>query len=332
MRYGSVCSGIEAATVAWEPLGWTAAWFSEIEPHCRSVLDHHYPNVKKYGDFTDERIWFRSEFEPVSLIVGGTPCQDFSIAGERAGLTAPRGNLTMEFIRLADRLKPEWIVWENVPGVLTLDKGRAFSSIIDAFAECGYFGAWRIIDTQFCRVDGFGRAIPQRRRRVFFVGNSVDWRRAATVLLEPESDIGNHPPHRQAEELHDNQAPADACCVDEVSKTLMASGIKYNCETETFVPVAFRSNARSGSTITAKNVSPTLATEAKVSVMAPFGVRRLMPIEWERLQGFPDGYTATTHKGRPMADLWRYRMLGNSMSVNVMRWIGQRIMKVEELT
>src|SRR3954469_13800064 len=112
LRFGSVCSGIEAASVAWHPLGWRAAFLSEIEPFPRAVLQHHYPTVPLHGDFTTIQA---GEYDPIDLLVGGTPCQSFSIAGLRGGLADERGNLALEFLALAGRLRPRWIVWENVP-------------------------------------------------------------------------------------------------------------------------------------------------------------------------------------------------------------------------
>ena len=121
MRYGSVCSDIEAATAAWHPLGWEPAFFSEIEPFPRAVLSHHYPDVPLHGDFTTIQ---ENEYGPIDLLVGGTPCQSFSVAGLRGGLGDDRGNLALEFLRLADRTRPRWVVWENVPGVLSSNGGR----------------------------------------------------------------------------------------------------------------------------------------------------------------------------------------------------------------
>ena len=121
LRYLSVCSGIEAATVAWHPLGWTAAAFSEIEPFPRAVLKHHYPDVPLHGDFTTIGA---DDYGAIDLLVGGTPCQSFSVAGLRGGLADDRGNLALEFLRLARRKRPEWLVWENVPGVLSSNGGR----------------------------------------------------------------------------------------------------------------------------------------------------------------------------------------------------------------
>ena len=188
MRYLSVCSGIEAATVAWHPLGWIPAAFSEIEAFPRAVLAHHYPGVPLHGDFTTIE---GNEYGSIDLLVGGTPCQDFSVAGLRAGIAGDRGNLTLEFLRLASRTQPRWIVWENVPGVLSSDGGRALGAFLGGLAELGYGFAYRVLDAQY-----FGLA--QRRARVFAVGYLGDWRRAAAVLFERESLLGNPAPRREA--------------------------------------------------------------------------------------------------------------------------------------
>lgn len=190
MRYGSVCSGIEAATVAWHPLGWTPIFFSEIEAFPNAVLKHHWPAVPNYGDMTKFKEW-PCEQGSIELLVGGTPCQSFSVAGLRKGMDDPRGNLALTFLAIADRLRPEWVVWENVPGVLSLDKGRAFGSIVGGLGQLGYGWAYRVLDAQY-----FG--VPQRRRRPFVVGHLGDWRRAAAVLLERESLSGNPAPRREA--------------------------------------------------------------------------------------------------------------------------------------
>lgn len=198
MRYGSVCSGIEAATVAWHPLGWTPAFFSEIEAFPSAVLAHHYGSnmpgehlarngIPNYGDFTQ----IGADAGPIDLLVGGTPCQSFSVAGKRLGLDDPRGNLALEYLSLARRLRARWIVWENVPGVVSSVtdeedgeggvqsgiEGREagdewieesdFATFLSFVRECGYGFAYRVLDAQYVRVDGFGRAVPQRRRRVF---------------------------------------------------------------------------------------------------------------------------------------------------------------------
>jgi DNA (cytosine-5)-methyltransferase 1 len=174
MRYLSVCSGMEAASVAWHPLGWTPVGFSEIEPFPCAILKHRFPNIPNYGSLTEYQSW---PLEPgaIDLLVGGTPCQSFSVAGLRKGLTDPRGNLALTFLGLADKLKPRWIVWENVPGVLSSSGGRDFGSFLGALVELGYGFAYRVLDAQH-----FG--VPQRRRRVFVVACLGDWRAAAEVL------------------------------------------------------------------------------------------------------------------------------------------------------
>ena len=187
MRYLDVCSGISAPTAAWKPLGWQAMAYAEIEAAPRAVLAHHYPDVPLVGDFTQIK---GDEYGPVDLLVGGTPCQDFSVAGLRAGLGGERGNLSLEYLRLADRARPRWLVWENVPGVLSIDGGRAFGAILGALGELGYGWAYRVLDAQH-----FG--VPQRRRRVFVVGYLGDWRRAAAVLFERHSLQRHSPPRRE---------------------------------------------------------------------------------------------------------------------------------------
>jgi DNA (cytosine-5)-methyltransferase 1 len=188
MIYGSVCSGIEAASVAWHPLGWRAAFLSEIEKFPRAVLAHHFPRVPLHGDFTTIEA---GQYEPIDVLVGGTPCQSFSIAGLRGGMDDARGNLALEYLRLADRLRPRWIVWENVPGVLSSNGGRDFGSFLGGMVKIGYGVAFRVLDAQF-----FGLA--QRRERVFVVGYLGDWRRAAAVLQEPQSLRGHPAPRREA--------------------------------------------------------------------------------------------------------------------------------------
>ena len=193
MRFGSVCSGIEAASVAWAPLDWRASFFSEIEKFPSQVLKHHYADVPNLGDMTKFKEW---PDYAIDLLVGGTPCQSFSVAGLRKGLTDPRGNLMLTYLAIARRYQPRWLVWENVPGVLSSNKGRDFGTFIRGLEECGYHAAWRVLDAQYVRVDGYERAVPQRRRRVFVVGYLGDWRRAAAVLFEREGMSGNSAPSR----------------------------------------------------------------------------------------------------------------------------------------
>jgi DNA (cytosine-5)-methyltransferase 1 len=188
MKYLSVCSGIEAASVAWGALGWEAVGFSEIEAFPSAVLRHHYPAVPNLGDMTKYQEW---EIERPDVLVGGTPCQSFSVAGLRKGLADPRGNLALVYCGIIDRFRPKWFVWENVPGVLSSGGGRDFGSFLGAVVELGYGFAYRVLDAQF-----FG--VPQRRRRVFVVGYLGDWRPAAAVLFERESLRRDSAPSREA--------------------------------------------------------------------------------------------------------------------------------------
>lgn len=186
MKYLSVCSGVGTDHVAWAGLGFECVGFAEIEPFPSAILAHHFPSIPNFGDFT------RVELEMLDgkpdVLVGGTPCQSFSVAGQRAGLDDPRGNLTLEFARLARRLGVTWIVWENVPGVLS---SGDFGAIISTFQDCGYSVCWRVLDAQH-----FG--VPQRRRRVFIVGYLGDqWELPAQVLLEQGSVPGDSPKGRE---------------------------------------------------------------------------------------------------------------------------------------
>jgi DNA (cytosine-5)-methyltransferase 1 len=211
MRFLSVCSGIEAASVAWQPLGWKAAAFSEIEPFPCSVLAHHYPDVPNLGDMTKFKDW--PDDLSIDLLCGGTPCQSFSVAGLRKGLSDPRGNLMLTYLAIAAKYRPKWVVWENVPGVLSSwsgadetgalhegqdewegDETSDFSCFLAGLEELGYGWAFRSLDAQFA-------GLAQRRERVFVVGCLGDWHGAAAVLLERHSLSGHPPPRREAGQI-----------------------------------------------------------------------------------------------------------------------------------
>ena len=234
MKYASVCSGIEAATVAWHELGWEPAWFAEIDRFPSALLTERFPSVPNLGDMTQIE---PSEHGPIDLLVGGTPCQSFSVAGLRAGLADPRGNLALEFLRLVDAARPRWVVWENVPGVLSSSGGRDFGTFLGGLGELGYGFAYRVLDAQY-----FG--VPQRRRRVFVVGCAGDWRAAAAVLLERESLLGNPPPSRE----EGAQAPAG-------SRDGLARGLtsrptgRQDISTETLIAEAQAFDARQSDVI-----------------------------------------------------------------------------------
>ena len=224
MRYLSVCSGIEAASVAWESLGWTPVAFAEIEKFPSKVLAHHYPGVANLGDMTRFREW-DIERDAVDVLVGGTPCQSFSVAGLRKGLDDPRGNLALTFIAMVDHYRPEWVIWENVPGVLSSSGGRDFGSFLGALGQLGYGFAYRVLDAQY-----FG--VPQRRRRVFVVAHSSgDSRRAAQVLFEPESLRGDTPKGRKTGQ-------------DTAQCLTTGTGCRYDPNTETLIPITFRKSRR----------------------------------------------------------------------------------------
>lgn len=330
IRYLSVCSGIEAATVVWEPLGWQAAGFAEIDKFPSAVLGHHYPQVRNFGDFTTIEA---SDVGAIDLLVGGTPCQSFSVAGLRGGLADDRGNLALEFLRLTDRTRPRWLAWENVPGVLSQDEGRAFGAILGGMVECGYGFAYRVLDAQY-----FGLA--QRRKRVFVVGYLGDWRCAAAVLFERYGLSWNPPPRRKTRQdvagtLGSRSTAGGGFGTDFdlsggviAAASLKAGGGKPG---QGYPAVAVSLRGRDGGATAELSGEQTPALRAssgggdKAHVMARSAVRRLTPRECERLQGFQDDWTAIPYRGKPAADGPRYKALGNSMAVPVMRWLGERI-------
>lgn len=444
MKYGSVCSGIEAASKAWEPLGWKPAWFSEIEPFPSAVLAHHWPEVINLGDMTKIADAVRTGgVEAPDILVGGTPCQAFSIAGLREGLSDDRGQLTLSYVELAnaidakrrERGEPESIiVWENVPGVLS-SKDNAFGCFLAGLAgesselqpaggkwtHAGCVSgperviAWRVLDAQF-----FG--VAQRRRRVFVVASARKGFDPAAVLFELDSVRRDSAPRRETQKAvaaltargvgtcgaDDNQAQAGhliafgggntAGHID-VATACTAHGIRLDFDTETFAVhgtqdpdtncelahtlgrnngqenacIAF-SYKDNGADVTS-DLSPTIragnhdkshansgqppaiciqhASIGRHDAAGPQGkgyqedvaftqdsrssadvvqygmqVRRLTPIECERLQGFPDNHTLIGWRGKnadECPDGPRYKAIGNSMAVPVMRWIGERI-------
>ncbi len=437
--------------MAWHPLGWQAVGYSEIEKFPSQVLAHHYPDVTNYGDMTKFKEW--SIESNIDVFVGGTPCQSFSVAGLRKGLDDPRGNLMLTYLAIANQYRPKWLVWENVPGVLSSNGGLDFASLLRGMGECGYGFAYRVLDAQY-----FG--VAQRRRRVFVVGYLGDWRRAAAVLFERHSLSGDLAPSREKGKSSSKYAgrgiaecsPTIGC---ELSKqvnnqmignaeafyipdpialaentigrqpqnggngdgftdggpmyTLNATGVHGVAQ-----PIGFESSRRDGVRLydgisntlqafagtgggnspmvaqaIAYNIAPgkgilkddihvtnadatktldasgsnpamhqggaaivqpisfsgqmsnpqtdvdmtqTLQAKNPMAVAQAMAVRRLTPIECERLQGFGDNYTDIQPKGKPTPDGPRYKALGNSMAVPVMAWIGKRIQEVERLS
>ena len=336
MRYGSVCSGIEAASVAWRHLGWQCAFVSETGRFPSAVLAARLPDVPNLGDFRKIR---PCDYEgDIDLLVGGTPCQAFSKAGLKRGLKDERGDLALEFARLAFRTRARWVVWENVPGVLTSGAGRDFAAFLSLLAGWkvpvprgrwkkaglltgapGCFSVgWRVLDAQYTRVQQFPRAIPQRRKRLVLVGHLGDWRAVRGVFFDGEMCGGYSPPGREAEGSVAEGArrgvgqciPLDLTNLD--GRTRHLRGKCY----DDVVPSAY--------TITRRRPS---------GVYVNGKARMLTPVECERAMGFPDGYTSIAWHGRDAAHCprWsRYRALGNTMNVNVMAWVGERIDAVDK--
>jgi DNA (cytosine-5)-methyltransferase 1 len=463
MKVLTVCSGIGAPECAWAPLGFNFVAQSEIEAFPSAVLAHRFPGVPNWGDMTKFKEWPDAD---VDVLVGGTPCQSFSVAGLRKGLADPRGNLALTYLAIADRYRPEWLVWENVPGVLSSGGGRDFGSFLGALVQLGYGFAYRVLDAQY-----FG--VAQRRRRVFVVGCLGGWHRAAAVLFERESLQGHPAPRRSAgkkasayvikgaaigrephngpqhgEILNDGSVYTLNCTethavawTPEISNSLTARQGKEPAPDPTegaplmpftahalrgegfdasedgtgrgtpLVPVSYRTSGNCGAWETgdktdalttatdpdhhvlafsskdygadaAIDIAPTMRAMGHAgshanaggqlavatlairgsgdesnleyrtdgtanALLTPNGgragigvgaiqygtaVRRLTPRECERLQGFPDDWTAITHRNKPAADGPRYKALGNSMAVPVLRWIGERIMWIGQMT
>lgn len=336
MRYGSVCSGIEAATVAWEPLGWDCAFVSEIDKFPAAVLTHRFPEIPNLGDFT--KIGTEDYEGDIDLLVGGTPCPSFSRAGRGAGLADERGRLALEFAELAFRTNVRWLVWENVTDVLSRHGGEDFAAFLALLvgwrvtvpdggwkhgglvteAPGGFSVGWRVLDARYTRVEQFPRGIPQRRRRVIAVGYRGDARRAAEVLFGRELRGGDTPPVREDASSRadtDPTRPRKVCIPIDLmnvigrEKHLKGKGWDVN-----------------------ESASYTITKRYAPGVCDGKTVRHFTPRECERLMGLPDDWTLVPYRGRPAEmckDRPRYKAIGNSMPVNVMAWIGERINEVE---
>lgn len=368
-NYISVCSGIECPSVAWEGLGWNPTFFSEIEQFPSAVLKHHYPEVPNLGDMT--KIHLSDEYKKAkesnstNLVFGGTPCQSFSLAGLRKGLDDPRGNLALGFLKIVNELRPRWVVWENVPGVLSSwtdaeeseDGSKWQTNDFDTFTQglrkCGYSLAWRILDAQY-----FG--VPQRRRRVFVVAHlGNDWRTPASVLFEYNSLRRNPSPSKKEETQYPQDivgsfattnptskgigltigtTKVDYVLPSENAKTLLASvNLKWDTTSENYAirvdPRIFYMNQ--GWKPYLKDTTYTLLKNQDMectNFLFDKFVRRLTPLEYERLQGLPDNYTKIPYRGKsadkcPMTP--RYKACGNGIAVPVLKWLGERIQMVD---
>ena len=299
MTFGSLFTGIGGFDLGFEKAGMKCLWQVEIDKSCTQTLNKHWGGVAKYGDIVDVG---RSSLKRVDVVCGGFPCQDVSIAGRRAGLDGERSGLWFEFARVIEEMRPEWVVIENVPGLLSSNKGRDFATIIGRLAELGYGFAWRVLDSK-----NFG--VAQRRRRVFIVGHSGgSCAPPTTVLFEPESLSGDIAKGRQERQI----APTLSASGAGTSRT-KARGSEDRHAIAIANTILTREGQRHDPT------SETYITHGDI-------VRRLTPLECERLQGFPDNWTAGH------SDTARYRMIGNAVTVNVAEWIGKRIMQMKEDT
>ena len=328
MRYGSVCSGIEAASVAWRPLGWRCAFVAETGRFQSRLLAARWPDVPNLGDFT--RIGRGDYVGDIDLLVGGTPCPSFSQSGRRGGLADPRGRLALDFAELAFRSDARWVVWENVPGVLTSGGGRDFASLLSLIAGWrvpvprggwrnagvadgapgGFAVGWRVLDAQYVRTPAFPRAVPQRRRRLVLVGDRRGRAGPLAALFAREMRGGPGPPGRDPP--RGDPPGAGGCWPLDLTNLDRRADLPGKCWDE---------EGTAAYTITRRRPS---------GVVARGVARMLTPLECERAFGLPDGYTAIPWHGRAVAPDWsRYRALGNTMCVNVMDWIGRRIEAAE---
>ena len=322
LTYGSVCSGIESASVAWMALGFKPVWFAEVEPFPSAVLAHHYPDTPNLGDMTRLAVRVLSgKIAAPAVLIGGTPCQAFSVAGMREGLADPRGLLTIKYVELANavdlirarRGEPESvIVWENVPGVLQ-DNENAFGCFLAALvgeseelkpsggkwsnAGCVYGPtravAWRVLDAQY-----FGLA--QQRRRVFLIASARAGFDPASILFEWDSVRRDIAPSRST-------GP-------EIADTFTSG-------------VDLRNGQLTGDvahTVQAGEKGP--APGNTPHILKAGKVRRVTPRECERLQGLPDLYTLIPWRGKEAADTPRYQAIGNCKAVPVVRWLGRRLL------
>jgi DNA (cytosine-5)-methyltransferase 1 len=437
MRFGSLFSGIEAASAAWLPLGWTCAWVGEIDPFACAVLKHYYPGVPNLGDVT-EVDW--NAVEPVDLVVGGPPCQGFSVAGNRGGLADPRGNLSLAYVRALDAVDPVWSITENVPGWLSMSDnsfGHFLGRLVGADAplvpargqswtDAGVVdgprrtAAWRVCDAQY-----FG--VPQRRRRVFVLASrgAGNWSCASALFPFQQGVRGNPAPRREAgtqvtssltgslgrrngmpdsgeregQLIAFDARQSDVCVYGDRAAPLDTDGhtqaVAYGAdglvdhmrrfassvrneapdvfayggnrtsgpidvatavnahggphgrldfESETFITHTLRADGFDagedgtgrGTPLVAVAIPQNLAGEAGATASLDrrsgvMSVRRLTPRQREcaRLQGFPDSYLDITYRGKPAADGNKYRALGNSMVVPVVRWLSERIARAD---
>ena len=357
MRLGSLFAGIGGFDLGFEAAGFTPVWQVEIDPGCREVLRRHWPDVTQYADIRE------ANPTPVDVIVGGFPCQDLSVAGKHAGLSGKRSGLFYEMVRIVNDLRPRYLVWENVPGLLSSDHGRDFMRVLVELDNIGYAGCWTSLDAQY-----FGLA--QRRRRIFgvFARGDIGAESCAEILALTEGGRRHPAPIRgaragiaptvtggfagagggnrygmnpeTAESLqvvgtlvghHMRNSAEDADRLVTVAAPLVARQAKggftdpVSDNIIAFQPRYYTRGNKTGGA-PAEDQTPTLSAGnggfGAPGVAQAMSVRRLTPLECERLQGFPDGWTAG------QSDSARYRQLGNAVAVPCAEWIAYRMAKV----
>lgn len=422
MKFLSLFSGIEACSVAWGPLGWKCVGFSEIEPFPCSLLSHYYPHVPNLGDITkitEEQIVNLGNFD---VLVFGSPCTNLSVAGNRRGFEGTQSVLFYEALRIFNYARKHnrcrFALWENVPGAFSSNKGNDFTAVVREMAGLqdvttpdngwGNSGValgenglleWRVLDAQY-----FGLA--QRRKRVFAILDTGDWRDRPPILFEQESVRGDNPASREtggkfttptnkcsnagsnkvtivhgtqhpiisndlahclgcnngqenvlAYTIHGDTTPKISTNLsgtlrsqggggivppsvvygfngkhltvsNDLSPTLIATGYKEPMSVVNIAGNIIGRSYKNGGNqlgVMENDISYTLTTEDRHAVCVGSVVRKLLPTECEVLMGFPRGYTDISHKGKPASNAVRYKALGNSMAVPVMRWIGEQI-------
>ena len=397
MNHLDLFSGYGGFSLALSRHGFVTKACADIDKFSSALMAERFPGIPNLGDVSAPDFAERAaQHGPFDIVTFGSPCQGFSVAGKRLGLDDPRSNLALVALRVARQLRPRWMVFENVPGLLSSDGTRDFGAFLGTVEECGYLGAWRIFDAQYA-------GVPQRRRRIFFVGYLGDWRPAAAVLFERESLSGDSAPSREAGqgfaadvvpsltgsgrgvertgESRGQDHPViahaltthmvkggDPSTDNYVTHSLRADGFDASedgtgcgtlitafdwraSQSNSLTPQKFVSSLRNDHhaiAFSAKDrgadagdTSPTLragghtTSHANGGVMpavaAVSGVRRLTPLECERLMGLPDNWTAITYRNKPAADGPRYKAIGNGVAIPVVEWIAQRIATVSAI-
>ena len=350
LTFGSLFAGVGGFDLGFEAAGWQCKFQVEWDKHCQQVLARHWPDVPRWSDVSDVD---GKELPPVDCITFGSPCQDLSVAGKRAGLDGNRSNLFFEATRIIKEMRhatgnqyPRVAVWENVPGALSSNKGADFSAVLDNLADSGALAIeWAVLDAQH-----FG--IPQRRRRIFLVAiyDPAIVRNCGTQILpvtqgsRRNTKKGNTQRQQTATTFRDSSAfvkvirsgardsngelPAEVWREEHIAPTLNQFDNSGESRATVLAPVFFQAH-QSGNVRVQENVMHTLAgfmgtggNNTPMIAQTDFKVRRLTPIECERLMGWPDDHTAG------QADTHRYKQCGNGVAAPVAQWVAQQLRRI----